>query len=103
MEPEIELVELRRFLAVTEERSFRRAAERLGISQPTLSRSIAALEVKVGARLFVRTTRTIVPTTAGVVLADQAKRVIEAAAAAVRRTARAARRERSIGVATKAG
>ncbi len=53
------------FLAVAEERSFTRAAARLGISQSTLSHTIKRLETRMGLRLLNRTTRNVAPTEAG--------------------------------------
>jgi|ERR1043166_6380240 DNA-binding transcriptional LysR family regulator len=53
------------FLAVAEERSFTKAAKRLGVSQSALSHAIRALEEEVGIRLLTRTTRSVAPTDAG--------------------------------------
>ncbi|MBN9434150.1 MAG: LysR family transcriptional regulator [Bosea sp.] len=53
------------FLAVAEERSFTRAAARLGTSQSTLSHAIRQLEARLGLRLLTRTTRSVAPTEAG--------------------------------------
>jgi DNA-binding transcriptional LysR family regulator len=53
------------FLAVARERSFTRAAARLGISQPTLSETVRSLEERLGVRLLNRTTRSVTPTQAG--------------------------------------
>lgn len=53
------------FLAVAEERSFTRAAARLGTSQSTLSHTIRQLEARLGLRLLTRTTRSVAPTEAG--------------------------------------
>lgn len=59
------LSELRAFLAVAEHRSFRRAADLLGVARPSLSHAIRGLEDSVGARLFHRTTRSVSLTAAG--------------------------------------
>jgi DNA-binding transcriptional LysR family regulator len=53
------------FLAVAEERSFTRAAGRLGVSPSALSYAIRGLEEQVGVRLLARTTRSVAPTDAG--------------------------------------
>lgn len=53
------------FLAVAEERSFTRAAARLGTSQSTLSHTIKQLEERLGLRLLTRTTRSVAPTDVG--------------------------------------
>ena len=53
------------FLAVARERSFTRAAARLGVSQSALSHSISGLEARLGLRLLTRTTRSVSPTAAG--------------------------------------
>ena len=53
------------FAAVAEERSFTRAAARLGVSQSALSHTIRALEKRLGLQLLARTTRSVSPTLAG--------------------------------------
>ncbi|MDE2200425.1 MAG: LysR family transcriptional regulator [Rhodospirillales bacterium] len=53
------------FLAVARERSFTRAAARLGVSQSALSQTIRTLEARLGLRLLTRTTRSVAPTEAG--------------------------------------
>ena len=53
------------FLAVARERSFTRAAARLGVSQSALSHIIRGLEARLGLRLLTRTTRSVAPTEAG--------------------------------------
>src|SRR5580698_9793216 len=63
-----ELAELSAFATIAEERSFTRAAARLGISQSALSHSIRGLEKRLGLQLFARTTRSVSPTAAGTTL-----------------------------------
>ena len=53
------------FLAVARERSFTRAAAKLGVSQSALSHAISGLEARLGLRLLTRTTRSVSPTEAG--------------------------------------
>ncbi len=64
-----ELGDLVVFLAVAEERSFTRAAARIGTSQSSLSHTIRRLEERMGVSLLTRTTRNVVPTEAGEELA----------------------------------
>ncbi len=63
-----DLGELAAFAVVAEERSFTRAAARLGISQSALSHSIRGLEKRLGLQLLARTTRSVSPTAAGAAL-----------------------------------
>jgi DNA-binding transcriptional LysR family regulator len=60
-----ELVDLNAFLTIAEERSFTRAAAKLGTSQSALSHTIRRLETRLGVRLLTRTTRSLAPTDAG--------------------------------------
>lgn len=53
------------FTVVARERSFTRAAAKLGMSQPAVSRTMRNLEERLGVRLLARTTRSVLPTTAG--------------------------------------
>lgn len=53
------------FLAVAEERSFTRAATRVGVSRSALSHAVRGLEERIGVRLLSRTTRSVAPTAAG--------------------------------------
>ena len=53
------------FLAVARERSFTRAAAKLGVSQSALSQTVRGLEERLGVRLLSRTTRSVAPTQAG--------------------------------------
>src|SRR5437868_2782812 len=57
--------DLAAFVAVAEERSFTRAAAKLGVSQSALSQTVRGLEAKLGIRLLTRTTRSVAPTEAG--------------------------------------
>ena len=59
------LTDLTALVAVAEHRSFRKAADELGVSRSSLSHAIAALERNLGARLLHRTTRSVAPTEAG--------------------------------------
>jgi DNA-binding transcriptional LysR family regulator len=63
-----DLGELAAFATVAEERSFTRAAARLGISQSALSHSMLGLEKRLGLQLLARTTRSVSPTAAGTAL-----------------------------------
>lgn len=74
----MELRYLRSFLAVAEELHFARAAERLHIDQSALSRTIKELEEELGARLFVRTTRSTQLTRAGRLFLEHVPRVFAA-------------------------
>jgi DNA-binding transcriptional LysR family regulator len=60
-----DLGDLAAFVAVAEERSFTRAAAKLGTSQSALSYTMRRLEERLGVRLLARTTRSVVPTEAG--------------------------------------
>jgi DNA-binding transcriptional LysR family regulator len=60
-----DLADLAAFMAVADERSFTRAAARLGTSQSALSHTIRRLETRLGVRLLTRTTRNVAPTEAG--------------------------------------
>jgi DNA-binding transcriptional LysR family regulator len=60
-----DLTDLAAFLAVAEEKSFTRAAAKLGTSQSNLSHTVKRLEARLGLRLLARTTRSVVPTEAG--------------------------------------
>ena len=53
------------FMAVARERNFTRAAAQLGVSQSALSRTVRALEARMGIPLLTRTTRSVSPTEAG--------------------------------------
>ena len=72
----IDLKQLKYFLAVAEEKSVSRAAERLHISQPPLSQQIMKLESELGVRLFTRTTRSFELTVAGKALMVEAAELL---------------------------
>lgn len=78
--------QLRYFVAVAEERHFGRAAERLGIAQPPLSRAVRELERQLGVQLLERTTRQVTVTPAGETLLRDARTALDAVNAAIRRT-----------------
>jgi DNA-binding transcriptional LysR family regulator len=67
----MDLRQMRYFLAVAEERNFNRAAERLHMAQPPLTRQIRALEDDLGTALFVRTAKGVDLTDAGQALLDE--------------------------------
>jgi DNA-binding transcriptional LysR family regulator len=63
--PRTDLNDVQAFLAVAQERSFTKAAAKLGVSQSALSHTIRGLEARLGLRLLSRTTRSVSPTEAG--------------------------------------
>lgn len=73
------LSQLRAFVAVAEYRHFGAAANHLGVSQPTLSQALAALETGLGVQLIERSTRKVVVTAEGRVLLARALDTLEAA------------------------
>lgn len=92
---------LRYFVAVAQELNFARAAERIGIAAPALSRAIAKLEAQLGVKLLERSTRHVALTEAGSVLLEQAQIALDAFDAAARRTRRAAEPQGRLVVALK--
>src|SRR5690242_18829772 len=87
----LELRQLRYFVAVAEEQNLTRAAERLGMQPPPLSRQIRAIEREINAQLFSRKARGVELTEAGRVFLDHTRAVlaqIDHTFEATRRTAR---------------
>ena len=74
----MDIEQLRSFLAVADELHFGRAAERLHVAQPPLSRTIKQLERELGTRLFDRNTRSVRLTSSGQALMDPAQEVLDA-------------------------
>lgn len=88
----MEIRQLQCFAAVAEELNFTRAAERLHLSQSTVSATVRSLEKELGARLFLRSTKHVVLTSEGAALLPEAHAAIAAvlnAEEAVRRAGRA--------------
>ena len=96
MDPEVR--QLRALLAVVDAGTFTGAAAELGVSQASVSRTVAALERALGARVLQRTTREVSLTPVGARVAGHARRVLEEVAA-MRRTADQARSDVRIGCA----
>jgi len=90
-EQDIDLRKLRYFLAVATESNFGRAAARLHMTQPALSRQIQSLETEVGVRLFDRDRQGARLTSAGEQFRKDAEQLLELSVAAQRRARQAAR------------
>lgn len=93
---DVHLRDLRYFTAVAEELHFRKAAERLFVSQPVLSRQIARLEQDLKAQLFIRDRRSVQLTSAGEALLHRARHLLEDWDAATKEVAILARKEQSV-------
>ncbi len=76
-----ELGLIRHFVSVCRLRSFRAAAEELGVSQSSVTKRVQQLEAQLGLRLFNRTTRTVEPTDAARLLLPEAERALQAGTA----------------------
>jgi DNA-binding transcriptional LysR family regulator len=92
----VELRHLRYFVAVAEELHFGRAAQRLHIVQPALSKQISLLERELGVRLLERTKRHVQLTHAGVAFLEDARKTIAQAEQAVEHAHLAGRGERGV-------
>jgi DNA-binding transcriptional LysR family regulator len=88
--------ELEYFVAVAEELHFGRAAERLGITQPPLSRAIGRLERRMGVQLLTRTSRRVVLTAAGAEFLAESRKALTAVDIAVSRARRSVRSHRLV-------
>jgi DNA-binding transcriptional LysR family regulator len=99
---DVEVRQLRYFVAVAEELHFGRAAERLGMAQPPLSRAISRLERRLGVQLLIRSTRAVSLTPAGQVLLREARVALVAVSAAANRARHAGQDGLSLRVALKA-
>jgi DNA-binding transcriptional LysR family regulator len=80
----MDLLQLEHFLAVVEERTFTRAAERVSRTQPAVSQSVKKLEEEIGAPLFARDLHDVSLTDAGKVLVEYARRMVRERDAAMR-------------------
>ena len=101
----LELRQLKAFVAIAEEGYITRAAERLGMQQPPLTRMLQSLEAELGVVLMERLPRGVRPTTAGLALLDEAREMLaqaEGVAEVVRRAARGERGRLAIGFTSSA-
>src|SRR5918999_1297293 len=89
----VEMQQLRTFVAVAEDLHVGRAARRLHLAQPTLSRQIAALERELGVELFSRAHRRFQLTSAGAAFLTEARAILVRTDNAKQRAQRAARGE----------
>lgn len=86
---ELETRELEYFIAVADELHFGKAAARLSIAQPALSKAIRRIETRLGVALFLRSSRHVELTPAGEALLEHGRHALNAVAAAVRKARRA--------------
>ncbi|MFE9611222.1 LysR family transcriptional regulator [Streptomyces sp. NPDC006012] len=86
---ELETRELEYFIAVADELHFGRAAVRLSIAQPALSKAIRRIETRLGVQLFIRSSRHVALTPAGKALQEHGRHALNAVSVAVREARRA--------------
>jgi DNA-binding transcriptional LysR family regulator len=94
----LDLRKVRYFLAVAEELHFGRAAERLYIAQPVLSRQVRKLEQELRSDLLIRNSRQVILTPAGQRLLQEGRALLAAAELAQRRIAEVARQQSSLSI-----
>lgn len=86
----MDLRRLRYFIVAAEEENFRRAATRLHVAQPALSKQIQVLEAELGCELFIRSKRRIYLSPAGRILLEEARRILHEVQSATERVRQAA-------------
>src|ERR1700693_5828009 len=89
----MELWQLKYFLAVADELNYGRAAARLNVAQPSVTRAVQGLENELGVTLFLRDKRRVELTPAGRVFADEARRLLAGLEIGVRQARRLERGE----------
>lgn len=94
--PSMELRHLKTFRAVAEELHFSRAAAKLNVAQPALSRTLMDLESEMGVRLLERNSRGVALTEAGSVFLERVKRILDETQSAVSEAQRRSRGETGI-------
>ncbi|MEU0300501.1 LysR family transcriptional regulator [Streptomyces sp. NPDC006175] len=95
---DVEIRQVHYFVAVAEEGNFTRAAERLSMTQPALSRAILALERTVGTTLLLRTPKGVTPTAAGHAMLEEGRSLLAQAGNVTSRVRRAAEQRTSVTV-----